>query len=152
MAGGWVKHELWPWPLRTMNDILNFVEEITKSVFRYGAAPPNTRLTGDPENKILNTSALCICLCLVPQSRPTLCDPWTGSRQAPLSMKFSRQEFWSQLPFHFLQGIFPTQESDPRLWCLLHWRVDSLSLLPYSLWEKQCNEESKLTCCLRKCL
>ena len=62
-----------------MNDILNFVEEITKSVFRYGAAPPNTRLTGDPENKILNTSALCICLCLVPQSRPTLCDPWTGS-------------------------------------------------------------------------
>ena len=58
-----------------MNDILNFVEEIIKSVFRYGAAPPNTRLTGDPENKILNTSALCICMFLVDQSRPTLCDP-----------------------------------------------------------------------------
>ena len=26
--------------------------------------------------------------------------PWTVARQAPLSMEFSRQEFWSGLPFH----------------------------------------------------
>ena len=25
--------------------------------------------------------------------------PWTVSRQAPLSMGFSRQEYWSELPF-----------------------------------------------------
>ena len=25
--------------------------------------------------------------------------PWTGARQAPLSMEFSRQESWSGLPF-----------------------------------------------------
>ena len=25
--------------------------------------------------------------------------PWTGAHQAPLSMKFSRQEYWSGLPF-----------------------------------------------------
>ena len=25
--------------------------------------------------------------------------PWTGARQAPLSMGFSRQEYWSGLPF-----------------------------------------------------
>ena len=25
--------------------------------------------------------------------------PWTGARQAPLSMGFSRQEYWSELPF-----------------------------------------------------
>ena len=25
--------------------------------------------------------------------------PWTVARQAPLSMKFSRQEYWSGLPF-----------------------------------------------------
>ena len=25
--------------------------------------------------------------------------PWTVARQAPLSMEFSRQEFWSGLPF-----------------------------------------------------
>ena len=26
--------------------------------------------------------------------------PWTVARQAPLSMGFSRQEYWSGLPFH----------------------------------------------------
>ena len=25
--------------------------------------------------------------------------PWTAARQAPLSMEFSRQEYWSRLPF-----------------------------------------------------
>ena len=34
--------------------------------------------------------------------------PWTVARQAPLSMRFSRQENWSGLPFPPL-GIFPTQ-------------------------------------------
>ena len=33
---------------------------------------------------------------------------WTIAHQAPLSMGFSRQEYWSGLPFPF-QGIFPTQ-------------------------------------------
>ena len=28
-----------------------------------------------------------------------LATPWTAARQAPLSMKFSRQEYWSELPF-----------------------------------------------------
>ena len=32
---------------------------------------------------------------LVVQSCPTLCDPWTVACQAPLSMEFSRQEYWS---------------------------------------------------------
>ena len=34
--------------------------------------------------------------------------PWTAAHQAPLSMEFSRQEYWSGLPFP-AQGIFPTQ-------------------------------------------
>ena len=29
----------------------------------------------------------------------TLCDPWTVAHQAPPSMGFSRQEYWSGLPF-----------------------------------------------------
>ena len=32
------------------------------------------------------------------QSCLTLCDPWTIACQAPLSMGFSRQEYWSWLP------------------------------------------------------
>ena len=27
------------------------------------------------------------------------CDPWTVAHQAPLSMEFPRQEYWSELPF-----------------------------------------------------
>ena len=37
---------------------------------------------------------------------------WSVARQAPLSMRFSRQEYWSGLHF-LLQGIFPTQGSNP---------------------------------------
>ena len=33
--------------------------------------------------------------------------PWTTVRQAPLTMGFSRQKYWSELPFP--PEIFPTQ-------------------------------------------
>ena len=39
----------------------------------------------------------------VAQSCPTLCDPWTVAYQAPPSMGFSRQEYWSGLPFPSLE-------------------------------------------------
>ena len=50
----------------------------------------------------------------------------TGACQAPLSMEFSWQEYWSGKPF-LLQGIFPNQGSNPGLphcrqilYCLSH--------------------------------
>ena len=47
--------------------------------------------------------------------RPT---PWTAACQAPLYMGFSWQQYWSG--FHvLLQGIFPTQGSNP---CVPHCR------------------------------
>ena len=36
---------------------------------------------------------------LVTQLCLTLCDPWTAAHQVPLSMEFSRQEYWSGWPF-----------------------------------------------------
>ena len=39
-----------------------------------------------------------ICVCLVAQSCLTLCDLMNCSPQAPLSMEFSRQEYWRGLP------------------------------------------------------
>ena len=49
--------------------------------------------------------------------------PWTVAHQAPLSIEFSRQEYWSGLPC-LLQGIFPTQGSKPVFphyrWILYH--------------------------------
>ena len=47
------------------------------------------------ESRLLDLS----CGGLVTKSWQTLVTPWTVSRQAPLSMGFSRQEYWSGLPF-----------------------------------------------------
>ena len=47
---------------------------------------------------------------LVTKSCPTLVTPWTVACQAPLSVGFARQEYWS---CHFLlQEIFLTQGSN----------------------------------------
>ena len=40
---------------------------------------------------------------LCAQSCPTLCIPWTTAHQAPLSMGFSRQEYWRGVPFPRVQ-------------------------------------------------
>ena len=56
-------------------------------------------------------SPLCV---LVTQACLTLYDPVDHSRQAPLSMGCSRQEYWSGSP-RLLQGIFLTQGSNPAL-------------------------------------
>ena len=46
------------------------------------------------------------------------------TRQGPLSMRFSRQEYWSGSPCP-PSGIFPIQGSNPPLLYLLHWQADS---------------------------
>ena len=52
--------------------------------------------------------------------------PWTIVHQAPLFMGFSREEYWSRLPFPS-PGVFLTQGSNLSL---LHWQVDSLHTEP----------------------
>ena len=88
----------------------------------------------------------------------TLVTPWTVACPTPLSVGFSRQEYWSGLPFpspgdladpgikpgspalqadslptayHFLlQEIFPTQGLNPSLLHFLHWHADSFTNVP----------------------
>ena len=68
---------------------------------------------------------MCVCVCvLVTLLYLTLFDPWTVAHQAPLSMEFSRQEYWSGC-HSLLQGISPTQGLNPGL---LHYRQ-----IPYCL-------------------
>ena len=55
--------------------------------------------------------------------------PRTVAHQALLSMRVSRQEYWTGLPC-LLQGIFPTQESNQHLIHPLHWQTGSLPLGP----------------------
>ena len=54
---------------------------------------------------------------------------WTVAHQAPLSMGFSRQEHWSELPFS-PPGDLSNPEFDQHLLCLLHWQVYSLPVTP----------------------
>ena len=54
---------------------------------------------------------------------------WTIACQAPLSMGFSRQEYWSGLPCP-TPGDLPDPRIEPSLLCLLHWQVGSLILAP----------------------
>ena len=54
---------------------------------------------------------------------------WTVARQTPLSIGFSRQEYWSGLPCP-PPGDLPDSRMEPSLLCLLHWQVGSLPLAP----------------------
>ena len=56
--------------------------------------------------------------CVHTQSCPTLQPLWTVAHQAPLSMEFSRQEYWSGAIF-LLHRIFPTQGWNLHLLCVL---------------------------------
>ena len=63
---------------------------------------------------------------LVAQSCPTLCNPMECvAYHAPLSMEFSRQEYWSGC-HALLQGIFPSQGLNLGL---LHYRQSLYSLI-----------------------
>ena len=64
------------------------------------------------------------CMCCVLSCVRVFAAPWTIARQPPLSMTFSRQEYWSGCHF-LLQGISPAQGLNPRLLCLWHWQADS---------------------------
>ena len=51
---------------------------------------------------MLNLTARYTCMCVCVLSHPVMSDsvtPWTVAHQAPLSMGFSRQEYWNDLPF-----------------------------------------------------
>ena len=85
----------------------------------------------------------CVCVCVC----PTLCNPMDYSpHQTPLSMEFSRQEYWSGLPFpssgHLPDsGIEPTSPASPALsgrffTTSASWEaLSSNEASPDSLWE-----------------
>ena len=55
---------------------------------------------------------------------------WTRAHQAPLSMGFSRQEYWSGLPYP-PPGDLPNPGIEPMsLMFNLHWEAGSLPLMP----------------------
>ena len=68
---------------------------------------------------------VCVCVCVSPSVMSDFATPWTVACQAPLSVEFSRHEYWSNLPF-LPPGDLPNQGSNPCLLPLLHWQAVSL--------------------------
>ena len=68
------------------------------------------------------------CVCLVVSDFTA---PWAIAHQAPLLMEFSRQEYWSGVPFPTPRDLasHPCQGLNPQLLSLLHWQVDFLPLV-----------------------
>ena len=64
------------------------------------------------------------CWLVIKLCQDSFVTPWTIAHQAPLSMRFSRQEYYRVLQFPPL-GVFLTQGWNP---CLLHWQMNSLPL------------------------
>ena len=67
---------------------------------------------------------VCVCVCLVISN--SFVTPWTVAHQAPLSMEFSRQEYWSGLLFP-PPGDLPDPRIEPGSPTL---QVDSLESEP----------------------
>ena len=64
------------------------------------------------------------------QSRPTLCNPRDCIPSSSSVHGIFQARILEWICLFLLQWIFLTQGSNPRLLCLLHWPVDSLSLAP----------------------
>ena len=69
---------------------------------------------------------MCVCVCVFSHVQ-LFATPQTVAHRALLSIRFSRQEYWTGFPLLTL-GIFPIQHWNSNLLHLLHWQVDSLPL------------------------
>ena len=60
---------------------------------------PRTFQPSHPTGYASSECCFSVLFCLVAQLCLTLCDPTDVAHQAPLSVRFPRQEYWSGLPF-----------------------------------------------------
>ena len=57
-------------------------------------------------------------------SRVRLCaTPWTSAHQAPPSMGFSRQEYWSHVPLHYLSGWILPKCRNSQILAFVLWKI-----------------------------
>ena len=68
------------------------------------------------------------------------------ARQAPLSMEFSRQEYWSGMTFSSPGDLCDPEIKPVSSTSLLHWHVDSLPLCHRKPFTKSSRSHAKLSC------
>ena len=111
---------------------------------------------------LISTLPLIVCVCARWLSHVRLFEiPWITAHQVSLSVEFSMEI--SSIPgnntgascYFVLQGIFPTQGSNPPLLGLLHWPVGSLPLAlpgkPFPLIEGEVTQLCLTLCDLMDC-
>ena len=60
-----------------------------------------------------SSACACVCVCESLSRVQLFATAWTAAHQAPLSMEFSRQEYWSGLPFASPEEL-PNPGIEPR--------------------------------------
>ena len=71
------------------------------------------------------TFSVCVCICSDVSNSAT---PWTVAHQSPLSIEFSRQVYWSVLPFP-IPGDLPDPGIKPASLCKDLINADQLNFL-----------------------
>ena len=84
---------------------LRFLLKIFCLIFHYYKNPLKAETGMPPFCSSLNSHCLVVRLCVVLSRVWLFATPWTVACQALLSMEFSRQEYWSGLPFHTLRDL-----------------------------------------------
>ena len=75
------------------------------------------------------SSCVCVWMWMLSHIRLSVA-PWTVAWQVPLSKEFSRQEYWSGLPFP-APGDLPDLQIKPGSLASPAWQTDSLPLAPF---------------------
>ena len=107
---------------------------LRRSVLTRGNASPQLgELTGTGRvlcrpDTLQRICAACVCVCAHAQPCSTLCDPTDCSPPGSSVHGDSPGKNTGVGSHALLQGIFPTQGSNPRLWRLWHWQADSSAL------------------------
>ena len=105
-------------------------------LLKVGDPPSSTERRGSGQNTCIseiNCVCACVCLCmclcmLVAQLCPTLCNPADYSFPGSSVDEKSTGRNTGVNCYALLQGIFPTQEPNLCLLCLLHWQQVPLLL------------------------
>ena len=115
-----IPHDAWHSQKVKMNNHKIFSDEVSFQVMkmfqirRHESTPEHCTPSSQERAR-----GLCVCCSVLTKSRLTLVTPWTVALQAPLSMGFSRQEYWSGSPLtssgdgtcvSYLTGRFFTTE------------------------------------------
>ena len=99
--------------------------KMTLKLYRYKIFSINNIIKGAIRSRPIKGYCTHVCMLAQPLSHVHLfVTSWTVAHQAPLSMEFSRQEYWSRFPFPS-PGDVPNTRLNPYL---LHWQLGSVLL------------------------